>query len=333
MLISKTPYRVSLFGGGTDYPAWFSQNGGAFLSMSINKYCYIYARPLPPFFDYTSRIVWSKIEKVNSVSEISHPAIREALKMEQCDNIEIHHIADLPARSGLGSSSSFSVGLLNVLKLMKNRQQDKKTLAQAAINLERNILSEAGGIQDQIAAAHGGFNFVEINNDGSYELEKINLDHTERESFENSLLLVFSGLFRNSYELASEQTNNISKSISQLKDIQSLAYEARRVLQSSSFVKPIGQLLNETWLAKRSISKNISNNTVDEIYNSAIAAGAYGGKLLGAGAGGFMIFVVPENNMKVVKAALSGLITLPIKISNNGSVAYTSSHEKVGEDV
>jgi D-glycero-alpha-D-manno-heptose-7-phosphate kinase len=330
MYISKTPYRISFFGGGTDYRPWFSENGGSFISMSIDKYCYIYARHLPPFFDYQNRIVWSKIEQVNSLNEIQHPAIKAGLKLERVNCVELHHMGDLPARSGLGSSSSFSVGLLHVLRRMKDIYPTPEALAYGAINLERNIMLEAGGIQDQIAAAYGGFNHVSIEKNGKFLVNPIILTEESRREFETSLLLVFTGIFRNSFELAGQNLNSMRQTSHQLEKIAQLTKEAASILSQRMFIKDFGQLLNETWRAKKSINKNISNNVVDEIYATAIGAGAYGGKLLGAGAGGFMIFVIPKNSMKNVKDALQKLITLPVKIDKTGTQAYQQSSKFEG---
>jgi D-glycero-alpha-D-manno-heptose-7-phosphate kinase len=322
MFTSRTPYRVSFFGGGTDYSHWYKENGGAFISMGIDKYCYLNVRALPPFFDYNNRIVWSKIEQVKTIDEIVHPAIRKGLQIEGVRNVELHHIGDLPARSGLGSSSSFSVGLLHVLRRFKGYKVDKYALAKDAIRLERVLLNEAGGIQDQIAAAYGGFNFVEIQKDGNFKVNPLNLSADSQNEFENSLLLVFTGIFRNSYELASEQVASIAKSYAQLQRIHEITLRAKSIYESREFVEEFGCLLNETWQAKKAINDKISNSTVDEIYDAALEAGAYGGKLLGSGAGGFMIFVVPQSKMKLVRSALKGLVQTSVKIDQFGTQCY-----------
>ena len=331
MLISKTPYRVSFFGGGTDYEGWYKHNSGSFISMSIDKFCYIYARHLPPFFEYQSRIVWSKIEQVNDVEQIIHPVIREGLKLERIKDIELHHIGDLPARSGLGSSSSFSVGLLNVLRAMKGQETNKSKLAIDAIKLERDILSESGGIQDQIAAAFGGFNYVEIEKNGEFNVQTIELKQETKLEFESSLLLVFTGLFRNSFEIAAEQTSKLSKNFIQLEMLSNITNKANSILKQASFVKDFGELLNETWQVKKEINKKISNTVIDEIYDTAMQSGAFGGKLLGAGAGGFMIFVIPENNMSNVRASLDKFIQVPVKIDYSGSQVYENKSIFRGE--
>lgn len=327
MFTSKTPYRVSFFGGGTDYEGWYSENGGAFISMGIDKYCYLMARRLPPFFDYKSRLVWSKIEQVKKVSEIQHPAIRAGLEHENVEDVEVFHIGDLPARSGLGSSSSFAVGLLHVLRKLREVPTDKYSLACDAIHLERTLLKEAGGIQDQIAAAYGGLNYVEIEKSGEFNVNQISLSEDSRQKLKDSLLLVFTGIFRNSFELASEQSSSVKKNAKQLEKIRDITEHARKILGHADFVKDFGELLNETWVAKKSIHSKISNSVVDQIYEAAIQAGAYGGKLLGAGAGGFMIFVVPEARMKAVKRSLNGLINTSIGIDVNGTQAYSNNIE------
>ena len=320
MITTRTPYRVSFFGGGTDFEEWFREHGGAFLSMAIDKYCYIHCRELPPFFDYKSRIVWSKIEQVNCSSEVTHPVIRSALEMENIENVEIHHVGDLPARSGLGSSSAFTVGVLGALRSMKNDVSSARQLALDAIHLERNLLKEAGGIQDQIATAFGGLNYVNIKTDGTFEVQQINLSPDQRNEFEQSLLLVFTGIFRNSFEVADSQVRNIPQRRTQLQRLQGLTAEARSLFSNSDFIRDFGLLLNETWAIKKELSTKITNSQVDMIYDTAIRAGAYGGKLLGAGAGGFMVFVVPARSREKVKKALHSLIQVPISIDEKGTV-------------
>ena len=325
MFTSRTPYRVSFFGGGTDYKGWYKENGGAFISMGIDKYCYLNVRELPPFFEFNNRIVWSKIEQVKDTNEIQHPAIRTGLQLEGVHNIELHHFGDLPARSGLGSSSSFAVGLLHVLRKFRGVESDKYTLACDAVHLERVLLKEAGGVQDQIAASYGGLNFVEIQKNGVFYVNPINLCQDARLMFENSLLLVFTGIFRNSFELAAEQSLNIYKTANQLEKINQLTLQAKSLFTHADFIKDFGELLNETWQAKKSINYKISNSTVDDIYDRALAAGAHGGKLLGSGACGFMIFVAPQNKITTVKAALGGLVQASIKIDQTGTQCYQSN--------
>ena len=330
MFVSRTPYRVSFFGGGTDYTDWFSENGGSFLSMAINKYCYLQYRNLPPFFEYKNRIVWSKIEEVDYISDITHPVVRAALELEKIKNVEIHHIGDLPARSGLGSSSSFAVGMLNVLRYSQGTIATKKQLALDAIELERTILMEAGGIQDQIATAYGGLNYVTIKPSGDFEVSNIHISVEKKVEFENSLLLVFTGIFRNSFEVVDTQIKNMPKSTKQLETISDLTKEACSVFKSDNFIQEFGKLLNLTWLTKKSLSDKITNPLIDEIYDEAIHAGAYGGKLLGAGAGGFMVFVVPPNAMDGVKSRLSKLIKVQVRIDEAGAIVNGTASETYG---
>lgn len=325
MYTSRTPYRISFFGGGTDYKGWYEKNGGSFISMGINKYCYLNIRELPPFFDYNCRIVWSKIEQVKSIEDIQHPAIKVGLKIEGVDNIELHHMGDLPARSGLGSSSSFSVGLLHVLRRFRGLDVDRYSLAKDAIHLERVLLKEAGGIQDQIAASFGGLNFVKIEKNGEFKVNPINLCDETREKFEKSLLLVFTGIFRDSFQLAKEHESNSLKSFEQLGKISDITSEAMSLFEKNDFIRDFGDLLNETWQAKKIFNNKISNTVIDEIYETAMRSGAYGGKLMGAGAGGFMIFVIPPDKLRDVKVSLRRLVTASVKIDFGGTQAYQSN--------
>lgn len=325
MYTSRTPYRISFFGGGTDYKSWYEKNGGSFISMGINKYCYLNIRELPPFYDYSCRIVWSKIEQVKNIEDIQHPAIKVGLQIEGVDNIELHHIGDLPARSGLGSSSSFSVGLLHVLRRFRGLDVDQYSLAKDAIHLERVLLKEAGGIQDQIAASFGGLNFVQIEKNGNFKVNPINLCDETREKFEKSLLLVFTGIFRDSFQLAKEHESSSLNSLEQLRKISGITSEAMSLFARNDFIQDFGELLNETWQAKKMFNKKISNTVIDEIYETAMRSGAYGGKLLGAGAGGFMIFVIPPNKVMDVKVSLRGLVTASVKIDFAGTQAYQSN--------
>lgn len=327
MVITRTPYRISFFGGGTDYSGWFSDHGSSIISMGIDKYCHLYLRDLPPFFAYRNRVVWSKIEQVDNASDIQHPAIRTALIHEEVSDIELHHIGDLPARSGLGSSSSFAVGLLHGLRALRGGKTNKYDLAVDAIHLERELLGEAGGIQDQIAAAYGGFNCIEISKSGSFKVEEVSLTADSRHEFEQSLLLVFTGIFRNSFEVAAEQLNAGTQRKRNLEKIADLTQQAKSILRQRSFVKDFGELLNETWSAKKAISGNVSNSKIDEIYSTALECGAYGGKLLGAGAGGFMVFLVPEKNMCRVRKGLAPLIKTSVKIDSEGTQAFVDNWE------
>ncbi len=319
MIITRTPFRISFFGGGTDYPQWFKNYGGAIISTSINKYCYLNCRRLPPFFGYRNRIVWSQIETVNDINEIMHPAVREALKIMHVDGIEIHHNGDLPSRAGLGSSSSFAVGLIHALNQLTGGKSTKKNLALSAIHLEQQILSENVGIQDQIAAAFGGLNKIEIKVDGSFKVSPIKITIKRKQLLESSLLMFYTGISRNASDIAAEQIKQIPNKVDELRRIQSLTYEAIDILESNKSLDEFGYLLHEAWTIKRSLSNLISPKFIDEIYGSALKAGALGGKLLGAGGGGFMLFYVSPDRQKDVLKALSHLMVIPIKFENFGS--------------
>ncbi len=321
MAISRTPYRISFFGGGTDYPDWSRKHGGAVLSMAINKYCYITGRHLPPFFGIRHRIVWSHIETVSAISEILHPAVRAGLQATGFDDdegVELHHQGDLPARSGIGSSSAFAVGLINVLRAMRGVSIERYELALAAIDLEQNKLKETVGCQDQIASAYGGFNVITFNPDGSFDVAPINLSDGQRDEFEQRLMVFYTGTSRLSTALAKQLVDNIDGKTKSLKRMQAMVPEAVDMLRRSDF-EAFGHLLHETWTLKRSLTGAISTTTIDRIYDDALRAGALGGKLLGAGGAGFMVFVVPRENRDRVRAALSHLISVPVRADFTGS--------------
>jgi D-glycero-alpha-D-manno-heptose-7-phosphate kinase len=320
MIISRTPFRISFFGGGTDYPEWFHENGGKVLTSTINKYCYISARTLPPFFEKKNRIVWSKIETVNSFNDIEHPAVRACLKFLNMDNgMEIHHDGDLPARSGLGSSSAFTVGLLHALYGLKGQMKNKAHLANHAIHVEREVLKEAVGIQDQIAVAFGGLNSVEIHRDGTYNVTPLLLKKTRVNELENHLMLFFTGISRFAFEIAKAQIEAIPQSKAQLHSMAKMVDQALEILNGNGDIQNFGMLLDETWALKRSLSNKISNSTVDHIYDLAMKSGALGGKLLGAGGGGFILFFVPPDSQERVRLSLSDYLEVPFKFEYNGS--------------
>jgi len=320
MIITRTPYRVSFFGGGTDYPVWFNNHGGAVLTTAISHYCYISGRILPPFFNHKHRIVWSEIEQIDEFTEIHHPGVREALRwMDIKYGIEIHHHGDLPARSGLGSSSSFAVGLLNMLYTLEDKEITKKGLAEAAIHLEQTLLRESVGVQDQIATAYGGFNKIEINQDGSFDVIPIKIDRKRQEELQTKILMFYTGVSRTASDIAKEKIKALPKKSAELHEMRSLVDDAIEILLSKQNLDAFGQLLNETWHLKKGLSKQISPGYVDEIYNKAIKAGALGGKLLGAGGGGFMIFYVPQEKQQSVLEALVDLLLVPFIIEDNGT--------------
>lgn len=322
MIITRTPLRISFFGGGTDYPVWFEKNCGAVLSTTIDKYIYISCRYLPPFFEHKSRIVWSLIETVKDVSEIKHPSVRACLEyVRQNKGVEIHYDADLPSRTGLGSSSAFTVGLLNSLNILTGKTTSKEQLAREAIYVEQEILKENVGCQDQISAAYGGFNLIEFFDKKEFVVKPMILSLKRKEELQDCLMLFFTGFSRYASEVSSELIVNIKnkKKEFELKKIYEMVYEAIKILNSNSDLKEFGNLLNENWKLKRSLSTKISNSFIEEIYDNATKNGALGGKILGAGGGGFILFFVEPHFHLQVKSALKNLLHVPFKFENYGS--------------
>lgn len=329
MIISKTPFRISFFGGGTDYPAWYEKNGGAVLSTTIDKYCYITVRYLPPFFKHKHRIVYSLVENVHSIKEIQHPVVRvlmERFKFNQ--GLEIHHDGDLPARAGLGSSSSFTVGMLNAMHALRGQIISKSDLAKEAIRVERDILKENVGSQDQVAVAYGGFKKIIFHNDHSFRVEPITLHKRRVEELQDHLMLVFTGLSRFSSEIAADQIKNTERNKKELSIMHQMVDEAVGILNSNKNLIEFGNLLHQSWLIKKSLSSKISNPEVDHLYENALKHGAIGGKLLGAGGGGFMLlFVRPENRQKVARG-LRKFLEVKFKFESEGSqIIYYNPQE------
>ncbi len=321
MIITRTPYRISFFGGGTDYPKWFLNNTGEVLSTSINKYCYITCRSLPPFFDYKTRVVWSKIELCNKVSEINHPSVRETLNYLSMNTqgLEIHHAGDLPARSGIGSSSSFTVGLVNALSKLNGVSLSKKTLANKAIHIEQNLIKENVGSQDQVCATYGGLNHIVFNKKNNFTVNKLDLSGNIITNLNKHLMLFFTGLSRSADSVAKEVIKNIKINEKLLLSMQSNVQEVISILNSNSSINDFGKLLHEAWLQKKKLSNVISNEYIDSIYNLAIKSGAIGGKLLGAGKGGFILFFVPLDIQDHFKKKLNFLLNVPFEFENSGS--------------
>ena len=320
MAISRTPYRISFFGGGTDYPQWYRKNGGAVLSMAINKYCYISGRHLPPFFGILHRVVWSHIETVGAISEILHPAVRvglEATGFSDEEGVELHHQGDLPARSGIGSSSAFSVGLINALHAMRGETIGAHELAVAAIDLEQNKLKETVGCQDQVASAYGGLNVIRFDKD-TISVDPLNLSDAQRGAFEQRLMVFYTGTTRLSSSLAKKLVDNFDAKAKSLQRMQEMVPQAVGLLRSGD-LDGFGRLLHESWSLKRALTGSISTSSIDRIYDDAIRAGALGGKLMGAGGAGFMVFVVPPEHQIRVREALSHLIHVPVRIDFSGS--------------
>jgi len=321
MIISRTPFRVSLFGGGTDYPDWIREHGGAVLGMAINKYCYITARHLPPFFGHKHRIIYSVIEAVQQIAEIKHPAVRAVFsEMGVTQGLEIHHNGDLPARSGLGSSSSFTVGLLNTLYALQGRLRTKAALAAEATRIEQEVIGESVGCQDQLWAAYGGLNRIDFTRDRGISVKPVILSAARRRELVGSLLLVFSGLSRFSSEVAQQKIRNISRNERQLLALLRMVDDAMEVMvDEGEPIYRIGELLHESWMLKRGLATSVTNDRVDEIYQAAMAAGATGGKLLGAGGGGFLAFVMRPERRATVSNALRGLIQVSVDLDHDGS--------------
>lgn len=320
MIISRTPFRISFFGGGTDYPAWYKEHGGMVLATTIDKYCYINCRYLPQFFEHKHRIVYSKIENVQSIDQINHPSVRAVLKYFKCkEGLEIHHDGDLPARSGLGSSSSFTVGLINAVKALNGKYISKEELAREAINIEQNVIEECVGSQDQISAAFGGFNLIEFMQNDTFQVRPIILKKDRLKELNANLMLFFTGLSRNAPEVAESQIKNFKKREIELTRIKDIVYEAINILESETSISDFGNLLHETWVNKRKLSSKVSNTEIDHIYDTAIKNGAIGGKLLGAGGGGFMLFYVPQELQTIIKEKLRHLVYVPFEFENMGS--------------
>lgn len=319
MIINRTPFRISFFGGGTDYPVWYRDNGGAVLATTIDRYCYITCRYLPPFFSYKSRIVWSRMENVNDVSEIQHPAVKAVLQFMKIDKgIEIHHDADLPARTGLGSSSSFTVGLLHALYALQGRMLTKVQLAKDAIHVEQNLLKENVGSQDQASASFGGFNKIEFCGDKDPCVSPVIISPEKLNQLQAHMMLIFTGFSRTASEIAGEQIKNTSKRKTELKAMHQMVDEAINILKSGDLMN-FGKLLHEGWQLKRHLTDKITTPEIDEIYTAARRAGAIGGKLLGAGGGGFFLLFAEPEAQPGIKEKLNHLLHVPFHFENLGS--------------
>lgn len=329
MIITKTPFRMSFFGGGTDLEGYFKDNGGSVLSTTFDKYCYVNVRHLPKFFEYSTELSYSKTERVNNINEIQHPAIREAMKMLDMKEIRLTYEADLPARSGLGTSSSFAVGMLNAFYALKGIYADKNKLAKEAIYLERVLCKESGGWQDQIAASYGGFNRINFSADG-YEVLPLVISPKRKKQLNDNLMMFFTGFTRFSSEVQKINSLNSSEDkLLRLKKMMDLVDEAQSVLTSEKRdLDEFGRLLDITWNLKKGTGNAISTGSIDELYSKGIAAGAIGGKLLGAGGGGFLVFYVPKEKQNEVKEAMKDLLYIPFKFENSGAqVIYYSPEE------
>lgn len=326
MIITRTPFRISFFGGGTDYPAWYRENKGAVFSTTIDKYCYITCRRLPPFFKHKHRIAYSECEHVNEIDEVIHPAVRETFRfMNIKDGIELHHDGDLPARSGLGSSSAFTVGLLHALYALKGEMVTKKRLSLEAIHIEQQMIKENVGSQDQVIASFGGLNKIEFSGNHNIEVRPVTIRESRLQELQDHLMLFFTGFSRLASEIAKDKISQIPNRKDELNTLRGMVDEAVDILNGSNDIVEFGKLLHEGWKCKKALSHKVSNGDIDIIYEKAIKAGATGGKLLGAGGGGFILFFVKPEAKEKVRAALNSLLHVPFCFDKTGSqVIYYS---------
>jgi D-glycero-alpha-D-manno-heptose-7-phosphate kinase len=319
MIITRTPYRISFFGGGTDYPTWWQEHGGSVLATSIEQYCYITCTPRLPFFDFKHLISWSRYEAVQTLDEIEHPSVREVLRfMGTEEGFDIRTIGQLPARSGLGTSSAFTVGLLKAMHGLNGNSISQLDLAKEAIHVEQNLIKEAVGCQDQVLTAVGGLNRVGFASNGSIDVNPLTLSEQHQEDFESHLLLVWTGIARNASEVAQVQIEQIRDRTSELKQILAAVDEGEKLLMSADWTA-FGKLLHEAWQIKRSLTSKISSPAIDEIYDTARGAGAIGGKLIGAGGGGFMLLFIDPERRPEVKESLDTLLQVDVKLNTSGT--------------
>ncbi len=321
MIITRTPFRISFFGGGTDYPVWYKEKGGAVLSATINKYCYINCRYLPPFFEYKYRIRYTLREETQSVAEIQHPSVRSCLQYLGVEKgVEIVHTGDIPALSGMGSSSSFTVGLLHALYALKGKIVTKRQLAREAINVEQNIIKENVGSQDQVAAAFGGLNKIEFGGETDFYVNPITLSNSKLDLLEKHLMLFFTGFSRNASDIAGEQIKNTANKHTELQTMREMVDEALEILnRDCDDINDFGKLLNEAWKIKRGLTSLITTSKIDAIYDLALKAGCTGGKLLGAGGGGFILFFAPPEYHATIKYHLKDLLFVPFSFESLGT--------------
>ena len=329
MIITQTPFRMSFFGGGTDMESFFIKHGGAVLSTTFDKYCYVNVRHLPRFFDYSTELSYSRTERVTSIEDIEHPAIRNAMKMLDMHEIRLTYEADLPARSGLGTSSSFAVGMLNAFYALKGKYADKRKLADEAIYLERVLCEEAGGWQDQIAASFGGFNRINFNTDGTYDVLPVIISLERKNNLNDNLMMFFTGFTRFSSDV--QKANAGTKETQEAKEkryleMLSLVDKAEQILtDKNTDLDNFGRLLDHTWKLKKQTGSAVSTNSIDALYEKGMQAGALGGKLLGAGGGGFLVFYVQPEYQEAVKEAMKELMYIPFRFEDGGTrvIHYT----------
>lgn len=329
MIITRTPFRMSFFGGGTDIKSFFEKYGGAVIFTTFDKYCYVTVRHLPRFFDYSSEISYSRLERVTAVDDILHPAVRNAMKMLDMHHIRLTYEADLPARSGLGTSSSFAVGMLNAFHALKGRYADKKKLADEAIYLERVLCREAGGWQDQIAASFGGFNRINFNKDGTYDVYPLIMKPKRKKALNDNLVMYFTGFTRFSSDVQKANEKSADEKVKQHLQMLELVDEAERILiDDTTDLDDFGHLLDHTWKLKKQTGSAVSTENIDALYDRGIEAGALGGKLLGAGGGGFLVFYVQPEYKAQLTEAMSDLLYIPFRFENSGTrVIYYEEEE------
>ena len=328
MIISKTPYRISLFGGGTDYPDWFNHNNGHVINFSIDKYLYISCRYLPPFFKHNLRIVYRKQEQVSNVKDLQHPSVKAILNyLNIKNNLELHYDGDLPSRSGIGSSSAFTVGALNSLSKYKKLNFSKKMLAEKSIMIEQKKIGEVVGSQDQVSVSYGGLNYIKFYKKNNFQVKKIKTNEKTINKLNNNFMLFHTGKFRIAENISKKYVHALKKKQNYLFKIYNLVFDALKLFNSND-VDMIGSLLHESWQLKKQVSSSISNSFIDDIYKTGLNNGAYGGKLLGAGAGGFILFYVPKKNQKKVRKSLNKLLYVPFRFENQGSQIIYRSNDK-----
>jgi D-glycero-alpha-D-manno-heptose-7-phosphate kinase len=330
MIISRTPFRISFFGGGTDYPSWYLKHGGSVLATSINKYCYITCRYLPPFFEHRFRVVYSRIEDVQNFEQIQHPAVRETIRFVQLERgLEIHHDGDLPARSGMGSSSSFTVGLLYALYALMGVMPSKNQLAKESIHIEQNLIKETVGSQDQVTAAYGGLNHILFNPSGDISVRPVTIPQERLEELNSHLMLFYTGIMRTASDVAKTYLQDLESKSQHLSAMKDMVEEAISILCSHQCICHFGELLHQSWMLKRNLSSQVSNSVLDDLYARAQKCGAIGGKIAGAGGGGFLLLFVPPSAQERMRKALEELIYVPFKLESSGSqiIFYEPSQE------
>jgi len=334
MIITQTPFRMSFFGGGTDFPGFYKEHGGAVISTTFDKYCYVNVRHLPRFFDYSTELSYARTERVTDVEDIEHPAILEAMKYLDMHEIRLTYEADLPARSGLGTSSSFAVGMLNAFYALKGKYADKRKLADDAVYLERTLCKESGGIQDQIAASFGGFNRINFDADG-YSVNPVIISPERKAALNRNLMLFFTGFSRFSSDIQVSAEQNLKSKQGRLLEMKALVDDAERILTSKTSLDEFGRLLDYTWKLKRGFSDQVTTDSIDAVYEKAIRAGAVGGKLLGAGGGGFLLFYVIPERQEAIRAALQDLLYVPFEFEDGGTrvIYYAPESYEPKEDL